>query len=316
VEIKKEEYEFINFYTRFLYDESQGIFIIIFSGSMDKQPVLELQEKIGDLISKRKFNFIIDLSNVTYISSTGLGFLMYIMKFRKNFIFLSSPPEDILKAFKLLDMDDLFMFYYNPTELKERAGVSDEIINLLEKETSEIKTIHYKNRWVRIFRENFATYGEAAKEIKKILPYILQAENADSISIPSDEKYTCVLYKFLDKVIRKKANINSEEIDDTLVELAAKELITNAIKHAYDYNKDGIIEINYKIDNKQLEIDVIDYGKGFSPQKSSGSLRPSAGLQLLKKIFNNVEIDVAPKSKKKGLILGKGTTIRLIKSLK
>jgi len=313
--LKKESLEFVNFFTTVMYDDESGIFIIIFSGSMDKNPILKLQEKIKNMIAKRTYNFIIDVSNVTYISSSGLGFLMYIMKYRKNFIFLSSPPEEILKAFKLLDMDDLFKFYYNAEELKTRTNISDEVIQAIKDETLAIKTIRYKKRWVKIFRENFPTQIEATREVEKMLPYILQAEQANSISFPSDEKYTCVLYKFIDKTITRVAKIDREEVDDALVELIAKELMTNAVKHGYDHKKTGVIEANFKLDNEKLQLSVIDYGKGFSPSASTHNALPSAGLELLKRIFDNISISEAPKKDVKGLVLGKGTMVTMTKHL-
>ncbi len=312
--VERESVEFVNFFTTMLHDDEEGVFVIIFSGSMDKNPILKLQEKIKHMIAKRTYNFIIDLSNVTYISSSGLGFLMYIMKYRKNYIFLSSPPEEILKAFKLLDMDDLFMFYYNPEELKKRAKLSDEIIEAIKHEIVAIKTIRYKKRWVKIFRENFPTQVEAVKEIEQMLPFILQAEQTNEISLPSDEKYTCVLYKFVDKVLRNIAKIDKEVVDDALIELIAKELMTNAVKHGYDYKKQGIIEANFKFSDEKLQINVIDYGKGFSPSKPSHDVLPSAGLELLKRIFDDIKINAAPKKDVKGLVLGEGTMVTMIKS--
>ncbi len=313
--LKKESLEFINFHTRYYYDRAQNIFIFILSGSLDKEPILELKNRIHDLITTRNYNFIVDLSHVTYISSTGLGFLMYLMKYRNDFIFLSSPSEMIFKAFKLLDTDDLFMFYFNPDELKKRASISDEIINLIKEETQAIRDINYKKRWVKILRENFPTYYEAMKEVEKLTPFIQQAEQLEAISLPTQGKYICVLYKFLDRILFRVAKLNREEIDDVIVELIAKELMTNSIKHGYDNKPDGIVEANYSLDKEKLVFNVIDYGKGFFPQKASHDLIPPAGLELLRKIFDKVDINEAPKKSVEGRVLGKGTMVTLTKNL-
>lgn len=313
--LKKEVLEFINFHTRYYYDRAQKVFIFILSGSLDKEPILELKDRIHDLITTRNYNFIVDLSHVTYISSTGLGFLIYLMKYRNDFIFLSSPPEVIFKAFKLLDTEDLFMFYFTPDELKKRAGVSEEIVNLIKEESRAVKDINYKKRWVKILRENFPTYYEAMKEVEKLAPYIQQAEHSQSISLPSQGKYTCVLYKFLDRVLFRVAKLNREEIDDVIVELVAKELMSNAIKHGYSDKPDGVVEANYSIEDDRLVFNVIDYGKGFFPQKPSHDLIPPAGLELLRKIFDKVDINEPPKKSVDGLVLGKGTMVTLRKDL-
>ncbi len=313
--MQKEKIETVNFYARLLYDEKQSIFIIILSGSLDKEPILQLQEQVKNIIATRKYSFVVDLSHVTYISSTGLGFLMYLMKYRKDFVFLSSPPESILKAFKLLDTDDLFMFYYTLDELKSRTEISDETIQLIEDEIHTVKEITYKKRWVKILRENYPTYWETLKEVEKLTPYIQQAEQGEEISLPSEQIYTCVLYKFLERVIYRIAKIDREEVDDMLVELISKELMSNAIKHGYENRKEGIIEANYSKDDKKLEINFIDYGKGFGSAEEPHDAIPATGLALLRKIFDNVAISEAPKKKIQGLVLGKGTMVKLTKLL-
>jgi anti-sigma regulatory factor (Ser/Thr protein kinase) len=237
------------------------------------------------------------------------------MKYRNDFIFLSSPPEVIFKAFKLLDTEDLFMFYFTPDELKKRAGITDDAINLIKEESRAIKDITYKKRWVKILREHFPTYYEAMKEVEKLTPFIQQAEHLQSISLPSQGKYICVLYKFLDRILFRVAKLNREEVDDVIVELIAKELMTNAIKHGYDNKPDGIVEANYSLENDTLIFNVIDYGKGFFPQKPSHDLIPPAGLELLRKIFDKVDINEAPKKSVDGLVLGKGTMVTLTKKL-
>ncbi|MCK4575349.1 ATP-binding protein [candidate division WOR-3 bacterium] len=314
--LKKEEFEFHNSFIRFLYDEKLSIFVIILSGSLDKDPVIEIKKRIKSLILPLQFNFIVDLSHATYISSTGLGFLMYLLEQRKSFIFLSCPPEIVLKPFKLLEMDDLFSYYYDPEELKIRAAISDEIIQEINKETCTIKEFAYKTRWANILRGYFPTHDDLMKEMKTIMPYILQAEQANSISLPSEEKYATILYKFLDRIFFTIAKISKEEIDDTLVELIAKELMTNAVKHGYDHEKEGVVEANYEIDDEKIEINLIDYGKGFSIPKTSSDYKLSTGLHLLKKIFDNVDIGNAPKKNVQGLVLGKGTMIKMTKYLK
>ncbi len=313
--IKRDILEFANFYVRFLYDDKLQIFIIIFCGSLDKEPILEFREKIKDNLLTKQFNFIVDLNHVTYISSAGLGFLMYLSKYKKNFIFLSYPPETIQKPFKLLEMDEFFQFYSNPEELKMRVNIPDNIIQVINDETA-ILTIQYDRRWLNILRRHYLTYEEVMKEIERMKPYIRQADHADSITLPSEDKYVCVLYKFLDRIFNKIAKISREEIDDALVELIAKELMANAVTHGYDNRKEGVVEVNFKIDNEKLEINMIDYGKGIFTSKPSHDLFPSAGLKLLRKIFDDVDISKAPKKRVQGLVLGKGTMVKMTKYLK
>jgi anti-anti-sigma factor len=316
LDITREELEFSNFFARLLYDKTSHIFILILSGSMDKTPMMKVQEHVSSIISDEKFDFIVDISHATYVSSTGLGFLMYLLKKRKDIIFISCPPEIILKPFKLLEMDELFQFYYNPEELKMRASIPDDIIQIIKDETFRIEDYPYKKRWLNILSEFFNTEEELKKEILKMTPYIKRANNHNTITLPSEEKYAFIVYSFLHRVFFEVAKINQEEIDEILIELIAKELMTNAVKHGYDYNKDGVVEVNYEINDERLLLHFIDFGKGFSPSKDSDDHFPSTGLHLLQKIFDKIDIENAPKKDIDGLVLGKGTMVKMVKYIK
>ena len=313
--MKRDSFEFPAFYCRHLVDEENGIMVIIFSGSLDKEPVLRLKSHIQDMVLNRQFNFIVDLTYVNYISSTGLGFLMYLSKYRKQYVFLSFPPEEIQKPFKLLEMEEYFQFYSNPDELKARAQAPTEVILAIKDETAIID-VHYKMRWMNILRGYVSSHEEEMQEIDRMRPYLHDADTADSIQLPSEEKYACVLYKYIDRIFRQVAHIPAEEIDEALVELIAKELITNAIKHGYENRKDGIIEAHYDIDNEKLVFYLTDYGKGFSSPQPRHDLFPSAGLKLLDKLFDEVAIRRAPKKRVPGVVLGRGTQVSMKKYLK
>jgi anti-sigma regulatory factor (Ser/Thr protein kinase) len=209
----------------------------------------------------------------------------------------------------------VFKFYHSYEELKEKAMVSDVIIEILRKRSESIRNVQYRKRWVKILRDYLA-HAEVMEEIQKMTPLIRQADHDESIVLPSEEKYACILYKFLYRVFSKIAKINSYEVDDMTIELISKELMTNAVKHGYNYKKDGVIEANYKFNGEKIEINIIDYGKGFAPSRYSHDSLPSAGLEILRKIFDNVNICEAPKKDVEGLVIGEGTMVKMIKHIK
>jgi anti-anti-sigma factor len=312
--MRREEYEFGNLFSRFLFDEETDICAIILSGSLDTHSILSLQKEINQIITTGKYNFIVDLSLTTSISSKGLGFLIYLAKYRKNFIFLSYPPKSIIKPFQLLDMKDLFKYYHDIDELKNVDIVPERLILPIQQEKVLIREVKYKMKWKKILRD-YLTHEEETKEIEKMAPFLEQADNLDSIILPSEEKYSCIIYRFLNRIFSEAENIDRNEVDDTIVELIAKELMTNAVKHGYDYRKDGVIEANFKSAEDKIEINFIDYGKGFSSEIPSTIPHLSTGLQLLNKIFDAVKISEAPKKKVNGAILGNGTMVKMVKNL-
>jgi stage II sporulation protein AB (anti-sigma F factor) len=314
MKIRREDFEYLNLYAHFLFDENKNICAIILNGSMDTQGILKLQKWIKEMLPIRKYDLVLDLTHVMYISSSGLGFLIYLQEYKKELCLLSHPPDSILKTFRLLNLESMFTYYESVDELKNLLKASEDIIVSMRQELSAIRDTQYTMHWVKILRDYLA-HEEMVKQMELMSPYILQADHSESITIPSEEKYACILFKFIEKVFRKEAGIANEEIDDVTLELIAKELMTNAVMHGYDSNKEGVVEANFNINGEKFEIDVIDYGKGYDESSRKDDVLPSAGLKLIKEIFDTVKIENAPKKKVPGLVRGKGTKVTMVKAL-
>lgn len=315
MKIKREDFEYLNLYAHFLFDEEKGVCAIILNGSMDTQGILKLQKKIKEMLPIRKYDLIIDLTHVMYISSSGLGFLIYLQEYKREFCYLSHPPDSIMKTFKLLNLESMFTYFESVDELKQTLEASDDIIVAMRQELSSIRDTQYTMHWVKILRDYLA-HEEMVKQMELMSPFILQADHSDSISLPSEEKYACILFKFIEKVFRKEAKIPNEEVDDVTLELIAKELMTNAVMHGYDNRKEGVVEAKYTVEKDKFEIEIIDYGRGFGEIEGKESDIPSAGLKLIREIFDTVDIQNAPKKKVAGLVLGEGTMVTMVKFLK
>jgi anti-anti-sigma factor len=312
--VREQKQEYTNLCAEFLFFDEEGICVLVLNGSMDTEPIIKLQSEIEGLGIGRTYDFIIDVNNVQYISSTGLGFLLYLMKIRRNFLFISYPPDVVMRSIALLNLDEVFMFYRTFEELRDNAAIPDIIVQILQKRLERSRRAEYRKRWVKILRDYLA-HMEVVQEIQKMGPYIQQADYGDSITVPSEEKYACILYKFFDRIFNKVIRASPDEIDDWTIELIAKELMTNAVKHGYNYRKNGVVEANYAFDDGTIEINVIDYGRGFSPSPGASSALPSAGLKILRRIFDEIIIAEAPKKKIQGLVLGNGTMVTLKKHI-
>lgn len=311
-DIIKETYDYSNLRAQLLFDKKLDICAMVLTGSMETLPVLEFREVMKDKLLVKRYDFIVDLSRVTYLSSTGLGFLMFLAGHKKDTVFLSSPRKSIAKPLKVLGIHPMFKFYDTVEDLKEKIAVSEEVTTFLMSGRTSDKDILYHDRWQKILRDHLA-YVEIADEMEKLQPYILQADNNDSITLPSDSKYTCILYRFMARVFREIAKFDKTEMDDADIEMIAKELMDNAVRHGYDNNKEGVVEVNYKIDARTLELNVIDYGRGFA--STHDDTFPATGLKLVEKFFDKLDISEAPKKKVKGFVAGKGTMIKMVKSL-
>ncbi|MGB3340226.1 MAG: ATP-binding protein [bacterium] len=310
--IVKETYEYANFTARAIFDRTSDICALILSGSMDTEPVMEFRAKMKERILIHRYDFIVDLDRVTYISSTALGFLMFLAAHKKNTVYLSTPHVKVAKPIKILGIHSMFKSYDRIEELKEKITIPDAVLEYITEPSAEQKNVQYLSRWLKILRDYLA-YEQISEEIKILTPYIQQAEHSNNVTVPSDIKYSCILYIFFEKVFRDIAKFDQDEIDDDALEMMAKELMTNAVVHGYNNNREGVVETSYTLDTIKLEINVIDYGKGF-PDTDTQPF-PKTGLRLLENFFDNIDITEAPKKEVQGLVLGKGTKITLTKNL-
>jgi anti-sigma B factor antagonist len=93
-------------------------------GEVDIYTVPVLKDTVINLIDHGHCSFIIDLEKVTHIDSTGLGSLVGIYrraKERKGKVIIICPNLQIRKVFINTGLDQLFVFYKNDKEFKEKA---------------------------------------------------------------------------------------------------------------------------------------------------------------------------------------------------
>ena len=101
--------------------------------------------------------------------------------------------------------------------------------------------------------------------------------------------------------------------DETLADLklALTEACSNSVRHAYDHESNGIVEILYELHPDRLVIEVADEGAGFDPATtldSSGELSEGGlGIAIIRALADEVEIGDRDN--------GKGSRLRFVKFL-
>ena len=107
-------------------------------------------------------------------------------------------------------------------------------------------------------------------------------------------------------------NPTVEEMAD--IKTAVSEAVTNSIIHGYD-NRIGKIYVSCIKQNQQIQIEVVDYGKGIEDvgkaKEPFYTTRPELersgmGFAFMEAFMDDVEVDSAP---------GQGTTVRMVKQL-
>ncbi|WP_028987301.1 anti-sigma F factor [Thermicanus aegyptius] len=110
------------------------------------------------------------------------------------------------------------------------------------------------------------------------------------------------------------------QVDPTLEELneiktVVSEAVTNAIIHGYEEKRDGIIVVRVQLDERQLVIEVEDFGVGIPNLEEARQPlyttkpeleRSGMGFTIIENFMDHVEITTE---------VGKGTKIKMVKNL-
>jgi anti-sigma B factor antagonist len=122
-------------------EERPDISIISVKGYVDTTTSVELEESLKRLLRKGRFNIIIDLGEVNYISSAGWGiFISEIKEIRENGgdLKLASMVGDVYEVFELLEFQTILESY----DTKEEAVSSFE----LQAEFDVAETVNNRER--------------------------------------------------------------------------------------------------------------------------------------------------------------------------
>ncbi|MCO6474050.1 MAG: STAS domain-containing protein [Melioribacteraceae bacterium] len=102
---------------------SEPVQIIDVKGYLDAHTAPELEGVFNKLIDEKKFQIVVNFSDLTYISSAGLGvFMAYVETMRENNgdIKFSNMNESVYNIFDLLGFPMLYEFYKDEKEAVEK----------------------------------------------------------------------------------------------------------------------------------------------------------------------------------------------------
>lgn len=100
-------------------DTAQKRIQYLLDGELDVQQAKELRSKVTDeLVEEADWFYILDMTRVSYLDSSGLGMLVYLKKEiqrRNGKLSLSGLQESVSNVFRLTRLDEFF-------ELPPKAG--------------------------------------------------------------------------------------------------------------------------------------------------------------------------------------------------
>ena len=95
-------------------EKRADIIILKAKGYIDSVTSPEIEHAVGELISKKNYKLVIDLSEVDYVSSAGWGiFVGYVKTARQNKgdIKFSHMKKEVLEIFELLDFTNILEYF-------------------------------------------------------------------------------------------------------------------------------------------------------------------------------------------------------------
>lgn len=122
-------------------EQNPGISVISVKGYVDTTTSTELEESLKRLLRKGKYDIVIDLEGVNYISSAGWGiFISEIKEIRENGgdLKLAAMIGDVYEVFELLEFQTILESYDTVEEAVESFGKQDNRAPV--NEDSQIKT--------------------------------------------------------------------------------------------------------------------------------------------------------------------------------
>ena len=92
-------------------EEKNDYLILNLAGDLDVYSEEEFRDFIEDELKDKNSDLVIDIKDLDYLDSTGLGMFMKIYKmYEENGqkVKIINPKENILKLFKITDLTDIF----------------------------------------------------------------------------------------------------------------------------------------------------------------------------------------------------------------
>lgn len=90
---------------------SKGIAVVLLNGTVDAYSYSQLEETLNNLLEKHVYKFVVDLSEVDYLSSAGAGVFIGILgEVQENHgdIILVNPQRGVRDVFELLGLTQIF----------------------------------------------------------------------------------------------------------------------------------------------------------------------------------------------------------------
>ncbi len=221
---------------------NKEVTVIRVDGVIDTMTATELEKVANSLLSQKKYNIIVDLGGVDYISSAGWGiFISNIREIRLNGgdIKLARMIPNVYEIFELLEFDSILKAFDNLEKAKADFGGTSDSAGVEIKEPSPV-TVGDKN-----------TKGESSEAERAGKPQIRVGEDTEIKSEPQQSPEIELPNKpemdlNAEKVKREVPSGAPRKLEDAIMDVVGKDpfLSIGEIKKAVrkDFPKTGYLK--------------------------------------------------------------------------
>lgn len=106
---------------------SQTVEVIAPVGRLDISNAAQLRRQVQELADKKPHVLLVDLQEVVFMDSSGLGALVSALKTMRGVgaeMVLCSPNEQVSMLFELTSMGKIFKIYKSRQEFTSKTGLS------------------------------------------------------------------------------------------------------------------------------------------------------------------------------------------------
>lgn len=108
-----------------LEKEKKAYFLFVKGDLIGDEVGPQLVEFVSDAVNDKIKNFVIDLSEIRYISSSGIGLLITMLTKMRNVggeVYLTSPSEHVKKLLIITKLNNIFTVFESIEEAKSKIG--------------------------------------------------------------------------------------------------------------------------------------------------------------------------------------------------
>jgi serine/threonine-protein kinase RsbW len=118
------------------------------------------------------------------------------------------------------------------------------------------------------------------------------AHGVVALTIPAKAEYIVLCRLALSGLARVRA---LEPVVVADLKLALTEACSNAVRHAYNEQRSGEVEVRYELEDDKLSVEVVDEGIGFDPEAAvagAGNALDEGGLgiSIIRAIVDELDI--------------------------